>query len=382
MHGNDLVHPKDVGSAEGETAFQIAAHGADQRLGDAIGGLFLLAGADTVEGALEGFFQPLTRGINEIIGQCAARHTHRAADDGHILLSGLKIALLEALVRVAFMGGHKARSHLDAGSAQIQEFFYVCAGIYAAGRDNRHRATKLVLKGFDRFHYLGHQDFQRVRGILNFLRLEAQMPASFGAFHHKGVRQVVEAGEPFFGDNRGGSAGGYNGNEFGFELFLLFLAELQKMARHVQRQSRAGKNDINLVFNGGAHHLRKRGQSHHDVDADDAGGELAGLDNLVAQGAQIRFQRIFGHVRLFHADHGSGNDADAALVGDSRRQAGQRYSHTHAALNDGHFGREIADFQRREGHCNKTSVLNRYGVRRRPPRPTFWRLSPIIWQLS
>ena len=55
-------------------------------------------------------------------------------------------------------------------------------------------------------------------------------------------------------------------------------------------------------------------------------------------------------------------NADAALIGDRRRKAGKRDAHAHAALNNGHFSREIADLQRREGHYDKTSVLNQCGV--------------------
>ena len=260
------------------------------------------------------------------------------------------------------MCSHKARSHLDSGSSQIQESLDVRAGIDAARGNDRHGAAVLVLKGLNRIHHLGHQHLQGMGGILNLFGFEAQMAASLGAFHHKGVRQVIETGKPFFGNDGGGSGRGNNGDELSLELLLLFLAKLQQMARHFQRQTRAGENDVRLVFNGRAHHLAEGGQGHHDVDADDAVGKFTGLDNFIAQSAQIGFQRVFGHVRFFHADHGSGNNADAALIGDRRRKAGKRDTHAHAALDNGHFSREIADLQRREGHYDKTSVLNQCGV--------------------
>ena len=176
------------------------------------------------------------------------------------------------------------------------------------------------------------------------------MPAGLGAFHHEGVGQIVEAGEPLAGDQGRRAGGRDDGDQLGLELFLFFFAGLQEVLGHLQGQTGTGKDDVGTVLDGRAHHLAEGGQRHHDVDADDALGLFTGLAQLLAQGAQVGFDGIFGHVGLFHPDHGSGDDADAALIGDSGGEAGKGNADTHASLDDGHFSGQVSNGQRRKSH--------------------------------
>ena len=310
-----------------------------------------------MEHALERLFLALARGRDEFIAKSTARHAHRAFDNGDVFITRRKVALLEAVIGIAFVGGHKAGTHLHTGSAKIEELHDVRAGVHAASSDNRHGAAALVFHGLGGLNNLRHQDFKRVAGVLQLFSLETEVATSLGAFNHKGVRRVPKARGPFFGDYRGSSGRGNNGNQLGFEFFLLFLAHLQQVMRHVEGKASAGKDDVHLVFNSGAYHLAERGKRHHQVDADDSVAEFACFQYFIAQGAQIGCKRILGHIGFFHADHGPGDDADTSLIGNSRRKPGKRNAHAHATLNYRDFSREITYLECGERHC-KTSVLS------------------------
>ena len=206
------------------------------------------------------------------------------------------------------------------------------------------------LEGVHLLHDRGQDLFERVVLVLDLIGLVAEVAAGLGAFHHEGVGQIVEAGEPFAGDQGRRAGGRDDGDQLGLELFLFFFAGLQEMLGHLQGQTGTGKDDVGTVFDGRAHHLAERGQRHHDVDADDALGLFPGLGQLLAQGAQVGFDGVLGHVGLFHPDHGSGDDADAALIGNSRGEAGKGNANTHAALDDGHFSGQVSNGQRRKSH--------------------------------
>ena len=114
MYGNDVVDAGDVFAAEGEPTLKVALHGVDEGGGDAIGGLFLLAGLHAMEDALERLLAAVTHGIDEVVHERAAGHPHRALDDGHVFLLGVDVGLLEAVVGVALVGGDETGAHLDA----------------------------------------------------------------------------------------------------------------------------------------------------------------------------------------------------------------------------------------------------------------------------
>lgn len=298
-----------------------------------------------MEDALEGLFQAVAGRADKVIGERPARHAHRTADNGHIFLARRQIGLLEALVGIAFMGGHKTRAHLDARSAEIKKFLDVRAGIDTAGRNDGHRAAVGVLQRLDRFHHLRHQNLQRMAGLGYLVPLEAEMAAGLGALDHIGIRQVAETGQPLLGDDRCRTPGGDDGHELGLEFLFLFLAEFAQVPGHVERQARPGKDDVHLAFNGFAHHLAERGERHHDVDADDAAAEFAGLAYLVAERADVGLNGIFCHIRLPHADHGAGNDADPPLIGNGGSKPGEGDADAHAPLDDGNSGNKIAKLQ-------------------------------------
>ena len=112
-----------------------------------------------------------------------------------------------------------------------------------------------------------------------------------------------------------------------------------------------------MSFNGGAHHFGKGSERHHDVDAYDAARGGAGLVDFAAQGADVGLYGIGSHIGFAHAHHGSGDDAYAAFIGHGGSQAGQRYADTHAALNNGRAGDQIAYFQHGKRHETCTSGL-------------------------
>ena len=114
VYGNDVVDAGDVFAAEGEPTLKVALHGVDEGGGDAIGGLFLLAGLHAMEDALERLLAAVTHGIDEVVHERAAGHPHRALDDGHVFLLGVDVGLLEAVVGVALVGGDETGAHLDA----------------------------------------------------------------------------------------------------------------------------------------------------------------------------------------------------------------------------------------------------------------------------
>ena len=120
------------------------------------------------------------------------------------------------------------------------------------------------------------------------------------------------------------------------------------MTGQIRGQAGAREDDVGAVRNGRADQIPETRQGDHDVHADDAFCLFSGFLYLAGQSADIGAERVFGHVRLEHADHGAGYNADAAFVGHSRGQAGQGYTNAHAALNNGRRGGEFSDFKRRK----------------------------------
>ena len=171
------------------------------------------------------------------------------------------------------------------------------------------------------------------------------MAAGLGAFHHKGVRQVAGAGQPFFADDGGGAGRRHNGHQLGAEFFLFLVAEIAQNFGQFRGKARAGKDDVRALHNGGAHQGGEVGQGDHDVDADDAVGDLARFFDFRGQGAAVGANRVLGHIRFAHADHCAGDNADAALGGHSGGEAMQGNADAHAALDDGSFGDKVADFK-------------------------------------
>ena len=164
------------------------------------------------------------------------------------------------------------------------------------------------------------------------------MTASHGTFHDKAIGHVAEVPQPLLGKN-GRSPGRRDyRNQFGFKLFLLFFAQLKQMRGQIRRQAGAGEDDVNAVFDGGANELAEVGQGDHDVGAEQAGRLGARLLDFLFHGADVGARGILGHVGIEHADHGTGDDADAAFVGDCRGQPRQGYADAHAALDDGDAG--------------------------------------------
>lgn len=83
LNRHDSVDTGDVGTAEGEAAFEIAFHGVDERRCNAIGRFFLFAGADAVENALEGLSAAVAHGFDERIDKGATGHAYGTLDNGH-----------------------------------------------------------------------------------------------------------------------------------------------------------------------------------------------------------------------------------------------------------------------------------------------------------
>ena len=118
----------------------------------------------------------------------------------------------------------------------------------------------------------------------------------------------------------------------------------------IHGQARSGKNDIRLFLYGGTREFRKRCQRHHDIDADNSVGSRAGLAQLGGQGALVGLNGILRYIRFFHADHGTGNNADATFLCYGGGKTGKRNTYAHTALDDGHFGAEITDVQSGKRH--------------------------------
>lgn len=231
--------------------------------------------------------------------------------------------------------------------------------VYAAGGDDRDRAPGLVFKRLHRFHDLRDKQFEGVVGINDVFGAEAEMPAGLGAFHDEGVGHVAGAGHPLAGDEGGGAAGRDDGHELGLELFLFAFARFIENLGQVHRQPGAGEDHVGLGFDGGADHFGEGGQGDHDVHADDALRGFAGLFDFAAEGAEVCFNGVAGHIRFFHPNHGSGDDADAAFVGHGGSEPGKRNTNAHAALDDRSFSDEVAYVQSGKRH-------------EEPPRGLLW----------
>jgi len=93
--------------------------------------------------------------------------------------------------------------------------------------------------------------------------------------------------------------------------------------RQIQGEAGSGKNDVNAFGNSRLHQLGVVRQSYHDIDAENAAGELPGFGDLHLHRPDIRSQVVREEVRLRHADAGCGDNADAAEVRDCRGQLGQ-----------------------------------------------------------
>ena len=201
LHGDDGVDPVGVGTGEGEAVLQQALLGVYQGQGDAVRALGVVAGADAVEGALEGLLEASLHILQERAVDRAARQAHGALDDLDVLFLGVDVGLLELDVRVALVGGHEAGAHLHAGGAHLQELVDVRAVPDAARGDDRDGPAGLLLEfahGFDDF---GYGFFEGELGVVDLFGFEAEVSAGLGAFDHEGVGQVIELGQPFLADD-------------------------------------------------------------------------------------------------------------------------------------------------------------------------------------
>ena len=87
---------------------------------------------------------------------------------------------------------------------------------------------------------------------------------------------------------------------------------------------------------------------------------FTGFFDFAAEGAEVGFKGIAGHIGLFHPNHGSGDDADAAFVGHGGSEPGKRNTNAHAALTIGVLAMRSPMF--RVGKDMKNLLEVSYGV--------------------
>ena len=105
----------------------------------------------------------------------------------------------------------------------------------------------------------------------------------------------------------------------------------------VAREAGTGDDEVDAFVERRLDHLAKRPNGDHDVDADDP---------VSQRRAPCESRRASSSGR----QTASGDDADAARLGDRSRQRRQRDANRHAALDDGQSGGSISDRER--GHVH------------------------------
>ena len=335
-HGHDPVHPPGVFAGKGETVAEAPPLGVGQGQGDAVGGLVVVAGQDAAVGTGGWGFAAIGRAFQEVVADGPTGHAYRALDDDHVFFDGVDIALLEARVGVAFVGGHEAGSHLDAGRSQSDHAVDVGAVVDAAGGDDGNGLAVRCSVGGNAGDDLGDEFFQDEVGVVDLLGLEAQMAAGHGALHHEGVRGAVKMGQPFLAQNDGGPGRGDDGHELGPGPF-------GQVAGQFEGQAGAGEDGVHVFPDGCFDQIREIGHGHHDVDAERPGSDGAGGAYFPGKGPVVGLDVIGGKIRLVHADAGGRDDAATTGCGHGGSQPGKRDADTHAALNDGFGDMQVTD---------------------------------------
>ena len=266
-----------------------------------------------------------------------SRQAYGGADDEDILLLASEVGLLEADIGVALVRRHETRPELDALRPELQEPGDIFPREYPARGDDGQGATPARLEFRERFDHFGDESLEREIGIVDLLRLEAEMAARAGAFDDDAVGDIVvsffpglenKPGRPRRADDRhdldAGPPDGLDRDAF-------------------DRQARPQEEHVDLLFDRGLEQLVEAVDGHHDVDPDHPGRLAAGLADLASQGPDVRGHGIGVVIVLDHADGVGGDDAYPALPGHGRGQIGERDADAHAALDDGQVRRLVTD---------------------------------------
>lgn len=148
MNRGDFIDFPCIGTAEDEAVVYISFDGADEGLGDAVGGGAGVTGLKAVE-AVGYRHSSLLHGADKGVQKGSAGHVDRALHDGDVLFFGLYIHIFESFRCVALFGGYETGSHLHAGEAQGEVMLNILFIENAAAEDDGDFLMEFFFKFFD-----------------------------------------------------------------------------------------------------------------------------------------------------------------------------------------------------------------------------------------
>ena len=268
--------------------------------------------------------------------QSAARHPHRALDDGDVLRSGPQEGLLIALTGITFLGGDKTGGELGPGGPLSHIAGHLGPILHPAGHKDRDVPLVFLPEGGQRLQHLPKQLGERPGASLlclkGLLLGEAQMPAGEGALQHHEVGNTLEVPVPEPADDRGGTPAADHRGQGG-----VALRNLGGDGWQVPGQAGPADHSVHPSLQGGADTVRVLGSGDHGVDSHHAGsaGQLFGPLDLACQGPKIGLLGIAVKIRLLEAAGRCGDSAHPAFGGHRPGQPVQADSNAHPALKDG-----------------------------------------------
>lgn len=218
----------------------VAFDGADEGLGDAVGGGGGVTGLQAVEAVRHGDAL-LAEGADKRIQERAAGHVHRALHDGDVVLLGVDVHLFEFIRGVTFFGGYEAGGHLHAGEAERKVVFDVFLIKDAAAKDHGNFLFELFFK----FFYYGEDFFDFIFITIAFVLLHllagvAQVAAGLRAFDDHHVSGAVVVAFPQFQNDASGFRRADDRSDFRIRPF--------HAGRQVRWEAGAGEDDVRAAF--------------------------------------------------------------------------------------------------------------------------------------